>query len=78
MGEVWRATDIKLGRDVALKVLPESLARDADRLARFARGSQVLASTVFPQSMPRAEIATKISLSALCYLRFDSGGHPLD
>ena len=48
MGEVWRATDIKLGRDVALKVLPESLARDADRLARFARESQVLASLNHP------------------------------
>src|SRR5947209_5597078 len=48
MGEVWRATDIKLGRDVALKVLPESLARDADRLAPFARESQVLASLNHP------------------------------
>src|SRR5947209_7643436 len=48
MGEVWRATDIKLGRDVALKVLPESLARDADRLAPFARESQLLASLNHP------------------------------
>src|SRR4051812_31945088 len=44
MGEVWRATDTKLGRDVAIKILPESFAQDADRLARFTREAQVLAS----------------------------------
>ena len=37
MGEVYRATDTTLDRDVALKVLPESLAGDADRLALFRR-----------------------------------------
>src|SRR5215470_16609382 len=43
MGEVYRATDTKLGRDVAIKVLPESLVNDGDRLPRFAREAQVLA-----------------------------------
>ena len=48
MGEVYRATDTKLGRDVALKVLPEAFAQDADRMARFAREAQVLASLNHP------------------------------
>jgi serine/threonine-protein kinase len=48
MGEVWRATDTKLGRDVAIKILPEAFAQDADRLARFTREAQVLASLNHP------------------------------
>jgi eukaryotic-like serine/threonine-protein kinase len=44
MGEVYRARDTKLNRDVALKVLPESFTRDPDRLARFTREAHVLAS----------------------------------
>ena len=48
MGEVFRARDTKLGRDVALKLLPDSLAGDADRLARFTREAQILATLNHP------------------------------
>jgi len=48
MGEVYRATDLKLKREVAIKVLPESLAHDAERLARFQREAQILASLNHP------------------------------
>ena len=48
MGEVYRARDTKLNRDVALKVLPAALAHDADYLARFEREAQVLASLNHP------------------------------
>jgi serine/threonine-protein kinase len=44
MGEVFRAKDQKLGRDVAIKVLPEEFAKDADRVARFQREAKLLAS----------------------------------
>ena len=44
MGEVYRARDTKLDRDVAIKVLPEDLAADADRLARFEREAKLLAA----------------------------------
>jgi serine/threonine protein kinase len=44
MGEVWRATDTRLGRDVALKLLPAAFASDPDRLARFEREAKLLAS----------------------------------
>jgi serine/threonine protein kinase len=48
MGEVYRARDAKLGRDVALKALPEAFARDAERMARFEREAKVLASLNHP------------------------------
>src|SRR6516164_6801954 len=48
MGEVYRATDTKLHRDVAIKILPTDVAADPDRLARFEREAQVLASLNHP------------------------------
>jgi serine/threonine protein kinase len=48
MGEVYRARDTKLNRDVAIKVLPDLFADDAERLARFTREAQTLASLNHP------------------------------
>jgi Tol biopolymer transport system component/predicted Ser/Thr protein kinase len=48
MGEVYRATDSKLGREVAIKLIPEDFARDSSRMARFTREAQVLASLNHP------------------------------
>ena len=64
MGEVYRATDTKLGRDVALKVLPAAFAADAQRLARFQREAQVLAALNHPHI-------------AAIYGLEDSGGSPV-
>jgi serine/threonine protein kinase len=48
MGRVYRATDTNLGRQVAVKVLPQAFAQDADRLARFDREARTLASLNHP------------------------------
>src|SRR4029079_5680209 len=48
MGEVYRARDTKLDRDVAIKILPESFAVDADRVARFKREAKTLAALTHP------------------------------
>src|SRR5215813_2854210 len=48
MGAVYRATDTKLNRDVAIKILPEAFAKDGDRMARFQNEARVLASLNHP------------------------------
>src|SRR5262245_25528 len=48
MGEVWRGTDTNLGRQVAIKVLPDAFAQDRERLARFEREAKTLASLSHP------------------------------
>ena len=48
MGEVYRATDTKLDRQVAIKVLPQAVAQDKERLARFEREAKVLAQLNHP------------------------------
>ena len=56
MGEVYRARDTKLDRDVALKILPESFASDPDRLMRFGREAKTLASLIW-RTCPIARVA---------------------
>ena len=56
MGEVYRARDTKLDREIAIKVLPAALAQDPQRLARFEREAKVLAS-LFVGSSRRASAA---------------------
>ena len=48
MGEVWRARDLKVKREVALKLLPDEFSRDPERVARFQREAEVLASLNHP------------------------------
>ena len=48
MGEVWRARDTKLGREVAIKTVPEQFAKDTNRLARIEREANLLASLNHP------------------------------
>src|SRR4249920_1110627 len=48
MGQVYRARDTKLGRDVAVKILPDTFAHDPDRVSRFKREAQILATLNHP------------------------------
>jgi len=72
MGEVYRATDIRLGREVAIKVLPSLLAQDADRLARFDREARTVAALNHPNiaSIHDPEEAFVASLSSCHMLWF--------
>jgi serine/threonine protein kinase len=59
MGEVYRATDTRLGRDVAIKVLPEALARDAERLRRFETEARAVAALNHPNILSIHDIGTQ-------------------
>jgi Tol biopolymer transport system component len=59
MGEVYRAKDTRLGRDVAIKVLPEALAKDADRLRRFEQEARTIAALNHPNILGIHDIGTQ-------------------
>ncbi len=58
MGEVWRARDSELDREVAVKVLPESFASDANRLERFQREAKALAALSHPNLLDIYDVGT--------------------
>src|ERR1700722_3390064 len=58
MGEVWRALDTRLGRDVAIKVLPATLANDAGRLRRFEQEARTIAALSHPNILGIHDIGT--------------------
>ena len=58
MGEVYRAKDTRLGRDVAIKVLPAAVAKDQDRLRRFEQEAQTIAALNHPNIMGLHDIGS--------------------
>ncbi len=83
MGEVWRATDTRLHRDVAIKIIPESFAADADRMARFERESRVLASLNHPNiaaiyGVEERALVMELVEGPTLAERIDAGPMPLD
>src|SRR5689334_12332097 len=58
MGEVYRARDSRLDRDVAIKVIPASLARDPDRVARFEREAKAVAALSHPNILTLHDVGT--------------------
>ena len=65
MGEVYRARDIRLGRDVAVKVLPASMAQDPERLARFEQEARATAALNHPNILALYDIGTSASTGAM-------------
>src|SRR5215475_5276415 len=83
MGEVYRARDARLGRDVAVKVLPEGVASDGERLARFRREAQAIAAlndphilSIFDVGSERgtAYVVTELLSGRTLRDRLESGG----
>src|SRR6185369_16588335 len=64
-GEVYRARDPRLGREVAIKILPEHFTADPDRVARFQREAQVLASLNHPNIAVIHDVQQSAGISAL-------------
>src|SRR3954462_8207913 len=65
MGEVYRARDTRLGRDVAIKVLPESLATDPDRLQRFQQEARVLSALNHPNLLAVYDVGVQDGVNYL-------------
>ena len=87
MGEVFQATDTRLGREVALKIIPDAMAQDADRMARFEREARVLASLNHPniaglygieESDGRKALVMELVPGEDLSTRIDAGPLPLD
>src|SRR5260370_9519075 len=76
MGEVYRVHDTKLKRDVALKVLPATFLRDPERMARFQREAQVLASLDHPNIGPLCGIADSEDYYGLVLAPFSGAPRP--
>ena len=76
MGEVYRATDMKLGRDVALKILPPDVASDPERLARFQREARVVAALNHPNVVTLYSVEESDSVHFLTMELIE--GQPLD
>src|SRR6476469_8528899 len=83
MGEVWRARDTKLGRDVAIKVLPAAMADDAQYMARFEREAQTLASLNHPNiatvyGIEQGALVMELVEGQTLAERIEQGAVPLD
>ena len=74
MGEVYRARDTKLKRDVAIKVLPDEFSRDRDRVSRFQREAEVLAHSITPISPP-STICKKLAAPSSSFLSLSKARH---
>src|SRR5216110_1792099 len=78
MGAVYRATDTKLNRDVAIKIIPDTFAQDPGRMARFAREAQVLASLNHPNIATIHGVEERAIVMELVEGQTLSGPLPLD